>query len=478
MSADAWTANANVALSISLVAPATGDVSGLKTIATFNPRFTYPVFGDDETIFGYQNLKIDLRYGANDMRPNLAISYSKKFKAIGETEAADIEDALRDFLPEVAFQKQRDFYTAVKGLRDNWTPPGELVTTFASGAATYEVWKSNLADPAVKQLVTRIQIFVPLFIEGGTDIDVDDPDADRWTVFFLYQKAPVVGKPGAFSYVFAGYSTVYRFFLFRPLTPPASPSEKDVPQHKAVEELALGKDDFDLLQLPCRTRISQFLVIPPFQHKGLGPQLYSIIYQEYLKHPQTLEITVEDPNEAFDDMRDVADLRFLRQAPEFSALQINTSIVVPKNGPAPANIVDKAASEAVRRKYKIAPRQFYRVLEMHLMSKLSDAVRPGILPEKSTARATKQDEHTYKLWRLMVKKRLYIHNKDELGQIEVPERIEKLNETVSGVEFDFARLVAKAEAQPEASAASNGKRKIGLDDAIFTSNKKARVDDE
>jgi len=360
----------------------------------------------------------------------------------------------------VAFQKSKDFEAAIKHVPEDWTPPGELLTSINNiGSSTFEVWKGNLADPVVNQLVKRIQILVPLFIEGGTALDLDEPDVDRWSVFFLYEKRPVPGETNKFTYVFAGYCTVYGFFPFRvPDTPPAS------------QEFALDSD-FALSELPCRSRISQFIVIPPFQNKGLGPRLYNIIFKFYYSHPQTFEITVEDPNEAFDDMRDIADFHFLRDnLPEFNALQIDTSITLPKDGPAPNNIVDRAACEAVRRKAKIAPRQFYRVLEMHLMSKLPEAVRPTVLEKagKNSVKATKEQEHEYRLWRLMVKKRIYIHNKDALGQLELGERIEKLGETVSSVEFDFARLLGKAEAQKkrflaEEGGRSNGKRK-SIDD--------------
>ncbi|KAK3943068.1 acyl-CoA N-acyltransferase [Diplogelasinospora grovesii] len=470
---DAWSASSNEALKISLVSPG---ATGLKTLASFHPQFTYPVFGDDEQIFGYQDLQINLRYNANDMRPNLAVSYRKKFKATGDTEAADIHEILDDFLPEVAFQKQKDFEAAISHIPDDWCPPGELISTFENKNGTFEVWKSNLADPAVAQLVKRIQIFVPLFIEGGTFIELDEPDDDRWTVFFLYQKKSVPAQPGRSSYVFAGYTTVYRYFFFKPPpTPPASPSPDD-----SEKELALD-GEFDLLQLPCRSRISQFLVIPPFQGKGLGPNLYSVIFDEYIKHPQTLEITVEDPNEAFDDMRDIADLQYLRTMPEFNALRIDTSLAIPRDdGIAPNNIVDKKACEAVRTKAKMAPRQFARVLEMHLMSKLPGPCRPGFQPEvKSLIEPTKEEEHERQLWRLIVKKRIYQQNKDTLGQLHIPERIQKLNETVYSVEFDYARLLLKAEAQEKrlVTNGSNGKRKLDEEGEASVS-KKARVEDD
>lgn len=377
----------------------------------------------------------------------------------------------------VAFEKRKDFETAVKQTRAEWTPPGKLAATFTRQNVTYEVWKGSLADPAVKQLVRRVQIFIPMFIEGGTFITTDNPgseaDEDRWTVFFLYQKRPVPGEADRFVYTFCGYSTVYRFFFFQTPTPPASPSKAD----RRLEDMDLNKQDFDLSELPCRTRISQFVVLPPFQGKGLGSKLYDVIFQAYLNHKSTMEITVEDPNEAFDDMRDIADLQFLRQKPDFNALKINTSLEFPKGGLAPANIVDVEAAEAVRRKYKIAPRQFARVLEMHLMSKLPGSVRPGIAPEMTAkaGKATEEEEHEYKLWHLMVKKRIYRHNKDALGELEIPERIAKLNDTVASVAFDFARLLSQAERyEAGGKTGENGKRKVD-EEAEESDSKKRRA---
>lgn len=88
--------NATEATTISLVRPAEAPI---KTFASFNPKFTYPIFGEEEQIFGYKGLKINIRFHAHDMRPNVQITFDKKFKAIGETEPADIKAILQDHLP-------------------------------------------------------------------------------------------------------------------------------------------------------------------------------------------------------------------------------------------------------------------------------------------------------------------------------------------------------------------------------------------
>lgn len=79
--------------------------SGLQPLGTFHPKFTYSIFGDDETIFGYKGLKINLRYRANDMRPHLDIKYDKKFKALGGTEPTDIKAILqeKEYLPRSTY---------------------------------------------------------------------------------------------------------------------------------------------------------------------------------------------------------------------------------------------------------------------------------------------------------------------------------------------------------------------------------------
>jgi histone acetyltransferase 1 len=85
--------NANEAIRISLMAPSK---TGLTTIAAFNPSFTHSFFGEDEQIFGYKDLKVNLRYRANDMRPHLKTSYSSKFKAVGGPEPVDVKAVLEE----------------------------------------------------------------------------------------------------------------------------------------------------------------------------------------------------------------------------------------------------------------------------------------------------------------------------------------------------------------------------------------------
>lgn len=349
-------------------------------------------------------------------------------------------------------------------------PPGELYKTIQNGSETYEIWKGSLADRRIQQLLKRIQILVPFFIEGGTLIDINDPEwsLERWTIFFLYKKSPDVG-PAASPYVFMGYSTIYRYYLYQLPSPPSSPAKVD---------FSLPLPEKEVYDFPCRSRISQFIILPAFQGKGAGAIFYESIFQNYLNTPQTLEITVEDPNEAFDDLRDLNDLTRLRGIPEFTALKINTHVPIRSKGAAPTDkIIDPSVLHDLRQKTKIAPRQFARLVEMYLLSQIPTSVRQSLIlePTKPLVDQRKR-EHEYRLWQIFVKTRLYRHNKQSLMQLDRAERIDKLEDALSSVEADYARLLRTLDQKKEGGAA-NGKRAAPDDEESGPSSKKARMEE-
>ena len=299
-------------------------------------------------------------------------------------------------------------------------------------------------------MIKRIQILIPLFIEGGTLIELKDPDwsLDRWTVFFLYRKNTANVDPKISPYTFMGYSTVYRYFLYQPITPPSSPpAKKQKIEHPANFDFELPVPEVSFSSLPCRSRISQFVILPPFQGGGNGSRFYNTIFDFYTHEAQTIEITVEDPNVDFDDLRDLNDLAYLRTVPEFTAIRINTKAAPKRDGPVPRDITDLVKLETIRVKSKIAGRQFARVVEMQLLSLIPTGIRQSLIAErpKISGAELKTKQHEYHLWQLFVKQRLYKHNKDMLMQLDRAERIDKLDETLGAVEADYARLLRATE---------------------------------
>ncbi|KAI1144335.1 putative histone acetyltransferase type b catalytic subunit [Hypoxylon sp. FL0543] len=470
---DDWTVNANEAITIHLVRPGN---DGISRIASFHPKFTYPIFGEDETIFGYKNLSIILQFDARDLRPNLSVKFSKKFKKVDDIEAIPIQDTMSKFLPDVAFQNLDNYSNALESLPSTWTPPGNLVRTRMKNGEIYEIWHGTLNMPDVFQLMKRIQILILFYIEGGSYIiepekALPDDSFNRWSLYVMYKKN-VSPNAEESTYVFQGFATTYKFWMFEPKSVSAS-----LDKQKASDwELPTGQSNEGMIH---RLRISQFLILPPFQGRGIGAMLYDTIFDRAIKSPTTREVTVEDPNEDFDVLRDICDLKYLRKrVPEFARLKINTAVPIPpKKGvlrhtthfsfwdgtQTKEPLIDTEMLEKIRVQKKIAPRQFWRLVEMHLMSKLPDSVRPRTDAEAKKPKARPEDTHVYNQWRLILKQRLYRRNVAVLGEFALEERIAKLNETVSNVEWDYARTLERLESKPTVSgdpAVSDGKRKL------------------
>lgn len=92
----AGSSDSNQAVEISIVQA--GQESP-KTLSTFHPKFTYPIFGDQESVFGYQGLRIGIRFAAHDLRSNIQITHDKRFESVGDTKATNIEETLKDWIP-------------------------------------------------------------------------------------------------------------------------------------------------------------------------------------------------------------------------------------------------------------------------------------------------------------------------------------------------------------------------------------------
>lgn len=43
---------------------------------------------------------MNLRFAAHDLRPNIEVLYDKRFKAVGDTKATNIEETLKEWTPE------------------------------------------------------------------------------------------------------------------------------------------------------------------------------------------------------------------------------------------------------------------------------------------------------------------------------------------------------------------------------------------
>jgi histone acetyltransferase 1 len=199
--------------------------------------------------------------------------------------------------------------------------------------------------------------------------------------------------------------------------------------------------------------------------------LYGALVRDFLADPIIKEITVEDPNEAFDDLRDYSDLKQLRENDTFERIKINTSVSIPRSGKLPTSeIIDKALLRQQRLRNKIAPRQFDRLVEMHLLSLIPVENRVS----SSGAGGWKE----YDLWRLLTKQRLYKFNRQSLAQLDLPDRIDKLDDVLEAVENDYVRLLRGLDGGEDEEPDTHDRKAANSKVANRNWSKKRAVEDE
>ena len=101
--------DSNECFHINLTRPAASGKPTRIFDESFNPTFTYALFGEDQKLLGYKEPKILLDFRANDALPTLDISYKEKHDGSRlpadvkqSLEEFDIEEPFHDILPEGA----------------------------------------------------------------------------------------------------------------------------------------------------------------------------------------------------------------------------------------------------------------------------------------------------------------------------------------------------------------------------------------
>lgn len=242
-----------------------------------------------------------------------------------------------------------------------------------------------------------------------------------------------------------GYATTYRYWFYTTGEKPRIDDGKlPLPPEREPQF-----SDF-----PSRLRISQFLILPPYQGNGHGTRLYNVIHNACMTDSSIQELTVEDPNESFDQLRDQADYATLK--PEFVKhnIAINPDPYPPDTKRRPRRMPTSAlipveTLSKIRSQYKIQPTQFAHILETFLLEQIP--VRHRLIGGANIARllikkwkTDDENDRRYYWWRMLVKQRLYRRSRDVLMQLDLAERIQKLEETVSNVEEGYEKLLKDA----------------------------------
>lgn len=230
---------------------------GNGNIKEFSPYFTYPFFGMEENIYGFKDLKI-LIYFSSCLRVYISISFSKKIdKVCVKTHL--LTPLLEKMFPDEAFETLEGvLWTSSLDIFNEWcrTPLygvcntfGEKMHEFSSGDLNISIYRANCEDSNFQKFYNSLQIFLLFFIEGATFIDIFD---ECWDIFLLLKGNQPVG-----------FCTFYGFFHFPDKT---------------------------------RIRLSQFLILPPYERMGIGLSFYTFLYNFYSSNVNVVDVCVEEPN--------------------------------------------------------------------------------------------------------------------------------------------------------------------------------------
>ena len=315
----------------------------------FHPDMSHQIFGEREQLFGYKGLKVVLAYLAGSLDVCVKVSYTDKIdpELAEGVEPDDILPRLKDVLPKTFFTNIDQFSSLLLKKAD-FHPHGVLISSYSKesggGQKTYEIYKPDVTCPGYQEYHEKMESFILWFIDAASFIDVDD---DKWDFFTVFEK---VNVGGASFYLFVGYATCYRFYAY--------PDK-------------------------CRPRVSQVLILPPYQKQGHCTNLLSAIYRHYVSDVNVVDITAEDPSDNFQRVRDFLDSKNCAGLPEFSDVSLKKPF-------------SKDMAQAAQKRFKINKRQARRVYE--------------ILRLKNT---NKNDEKEFKEYRLCVKQRLYAPMKND-----------------------------------------------------------------
>nr|XP_039264961.1 histone acetyltransferase type B catalytic subunit-like [Styela clava] len=312
---DRYICSANDAICFKMIQD-TSDFENEKK--TFHPDMSHQIFGEKEQIFGYADLRIDLFYSATQLFGYLGMKYSEKI----DPEKFGVEvDNINKKMEEVLLPgccQSLDEYSSHLQKDSDFHPHGEMVyqynRTCKDGTEkVFEMFHPSIEDPGFREYHGRMQTFLYWFVDAASYIDIDD---EKWEYYTIFEKRS--GNCGKCTYLFVGYCTVYNFYAY--------------PEH-------------------IRPRISQFLILPPYQRQGHATEILDAIQKLFLTRENIRDICVEDPSENFQRIRDFIDCR---NCIDFDCFQ-------PEKLP---NGFSKCMFEECNKKLKLNARQTRRIYEI------------------------------------------------------------------------------------------------------------------
>ncbi|GMQ06234.1 hypothetical protein CsSME_00050892 [Camellia sinensis var. sinensis] len=336
-------------------------------------------FEEDGKIYGYQGLKITIWVSSISFHAYAEITFQST--SDGGKGITDLKSALQNIFAENIVEKKEDFLQTFSTECDyvkSIVSKGEILqqnTTNGHNSDCNSYLKTDCSDLEVIRVVvgtmpvghlySRLVPLVLILVDGSNPIDITDP---RWEILLIVQKKIVL--QGGNQLRLLGFAAIYRFYHYP-----------------------------DSLRL----RLSQILVLPPYQHKGYGRHLLEVLNNVAICE-NVYDLTIEEPLDSLQHVRTCIDVGRLlvfnpiQKALDSTILRLKQENLSKKSqtscfGPPPSAI------DHVRKSLKINKKQFQQCWEVliylgldsvdkqidNFMTVISDHVRADVIGKDSGA---------------------------------------------------------------------------------------------
>eukprot|EP00794_Sanderia_malayensis_P003757 gene3757-4279_t len=358
---------------------------------SFQPEMSHQIFGENESIFGYKGLNVKIYCHAGSLLTYLGMEYKE---IIPDSFQIEVDKVLPNIAEKLSpgYCTNLDEFIAKFPEESSFKPMGTKLHSYKRDDDIYEIYQADISVQRLREYHERLQPFILWYIDAAMYIDVDD---ERWNFFLVFMKTK--GHTADYEYRVCGYMTVYHYYAY--------PSN-------------------------LRPRISQMLLLPPYQRKGHGAELLKTVNKYYERNDDVIDITVEDPSDDFIRLRDFLDCKRCKTLPAFSDENLKKGF-------------NKDMTENARKKFKIPKNQARRAYEILRLQVTNTA-----------------DAEEYRNYRLDVKQRLNIPFQKEardmkklqnnLSSEEIhealkdtinEERLQRLDEGFKELEQNYRRVI-------------------------------------
>ncbi|KAK9803003.1 hypothetical protein WJX73_009126 [Symbiochloris irregularis] len=238
------------------------------------PEYTHQTFGQKETIRGYTGLDLRLFLDSMTFHALAQIRHEAKLP-----NADDVLFKLQENFPGGLAQTQAAYTEQVASASTELTDSLAklpVVIERVDGVAVRQT-TLNAADAAIKGLHLRLQPLLLFFVDGASLLDCTEPD---WILLLATRK-----DPQGFEQV-VGFTTLATFY--------GHPHSQ-------------------------RIRVSQVLVLPPYQRQGIGQLLLQAAFK-VADDSNAVEVAFEDPTDQLQRLRQCVELKRALALPWLVAL--------------------------------------------------------------------------------------------------------------------------------------------------------------